>query len=125
MLLLLLNQPLALESNPRFIYDDTQKLFPTKRPIEKVVVTVDFTKYLRTNETITSAYWEVTVVSGNDSDAANMIYGGSVIQGNTVLQLITGGLDTVRYAPYCIVTTSDFQVLTLPLINTGQIQVTK
>lgn len=97
--------------------------FTPKRAGETEVFTVDFSALLATGETITSAAWSISVVSGSDPSAASMIDGSASISGSKVSQLITGGVSDVTYAPICTANTSLGQVLILPDPGRGFLQV--
>lgn len=82
------------------------KAFDPKLPAGQEIFAFDFVKALSTGETITSASWAVTVLSGTDAAASTMASGPVTIAGSKVSQLIINGVSGVRYLIECIATTS-------------------
>lgn len=122
MLLLLFGGTLPLKENSKYLYSD-QKVFPKKRSIERIVMTVDFANQLADGETITEAEWHVEAAGNPGVDIYGMDYGLAVVNGTKVMQLITGGEPGSSYEPYCLASTSGFQKLTLPEPGMGVLRV--
>jgi hypothetical protein len=101
--------------------------FTQKRVGETVVLTVDYTAILPTGVTIVSALWTNSVVpqlsNGADSSPGAMIDGAATISDAKVLNLITGGVAGLCYAPICTAMCSDGEVLILPDPGMGHLQV--
>lgn len=97
--------------------------FSPKRATETEILTVDFAALLATGETIASAVWTSTVVSGSDTNPSAMIQGTASISGSKVSQVITAGVPGARYAPICTAQTST-QTLVLPEYGDGLLEVT-
>lgn len=122
MLLMLFASAVPLVSNPSYVYKG-QKQFQSKRPIDEVIVTVDYTNSLASGETLKSVVWIVDVVEGVDNNPEATLTGTTTTTGNTVLHMFSGGIDGVRYAPFCAATTSQGQVLSLPPSGYGTLLV--
>jgi hypothetical protein len=92
-----------------------------KRVGETEAFTADFaggvTPRLGTGETITSAVWSVSVVTGVDASPSAMLSGSLAISGAKVTQMITGGVAGVVYRLICTALTSAGQTLVLPDIG--------
>jgi hypothetical protein len=71
-----------------------------------------FAEDLELGETIASATWTVTVLSGVDPAAATMPQGPTKIDGAYVHQLVGGGLPGVTYKFSCTVVTSGGETVT-------------
>jgi hypothetical protein len=87
--------------------------FDPKAPAAKEFFAHDFRWQLATGETISSAVWTVTVLSGVDASPASMLSGVAIIAGSRVSQLIIGGVAGVKYCLACKATTSAGQELVL------------
>lgn len=74
---------------------------PDKDPAESVVVEFAFDGELLA---IDSAVMSIAVIDGADPAAAAMLVGALQIQGTSVLQRISAGLDQVNYALRCVAT---------------------
>jgi hypothetical protein len=86
--------------------------FSEKDPSEKVFVSFDFSKVLTDkSESITSATFSVTVSSGVDADAANILSGSPIYKAKEVQRLVIGGVDGVVYNIICTIDTSRGQRL--------------
>ncbi len=87
---------------------------PSKLPSDARIVSASFAigNDIAPGETILSAQWNSTVETGNDPNAQAMISGAATISGNTVSQLVVGGLRGNLYALSCTATTSLGQVIT-------------
>lgn len=70
-----------------------------KDPLEKVVITFDFTAI---PETISNPVVSITI-KGDDAVIPNMLIDVPQITGNKVLQLVTGGENGVQYTVRCLV----------------------
>lgn len=90
--------------------------FVPKRAGETKLYMVDFADDLLPGETITSAVWTVTVAStGNiDPNPNAMVQGSASPNGSQVIQMLTGGVPGVRYAPICTAQTSLGETLIRP-----------
>ncbi len=97
--------------------------FTPKRVVEVEVFTVDYGPRLATGETIISAVWSVSVVSGVDPTPGAMLSGNASFQGSQVSQMLQGGVAGVTYAPICTALTSQGQILVLPDPGTGYLLV--
>lgn len=71
--------------------------FSSKRVGETITVGFDLANLLITGETLDSATFTATVVSGSDPSPSSLISGGASIVGTEVSQKITGGVDGVTY----------------------------
>lgn len=78
-----------------------------KDPNEIYPLTADFTASLAKNESVASVH-SVTceVISGTDPDAANMLQGSAVMEGNKVKQAIRNGVVGATYLVRVTVVTS-------------------
>lgn len=87
--------------------------FDSKLVEETIILTHDFVKLLATGETISSAEWDVSVVTGTDANPNNMKSGAVAISGAKVSQKILGGLSGVTYRHKAKATTSLGQIIAL------------
>jgi hypothetical protein len=98
-----------------------------KRVSEAEAFTADFaggvTPRLGTGETIVSAVWSVSVVTGVDATPSAMLSGSPSISGAKVTQMITGGVKGVTYQLICTAQTSAGQTLVLPDVNDDHLYV--
>lgn len=99
--------------------------YTPKQVGETEIFSVDYRSQLAVGETIISASWGVTAVSGSDPLAFEMIVGSAAILGSKVSQMITGGVIGVTYQPKCAALTSMGQIIILPDPNEGYLQVVK
>jgi hypothetical protein len=82
-----------------------------KRTAEKWKATFDFAEDLASGETISTADWAVTVVTGTDASPGSVLTGSPTISGSKVTHMVQGGVDGVIYCVRCRATTSQGQVL--------------
>lgn len=87
--------------------------FGSKTVTETRLLPFDFSSYLGTGETISSAIASCAVWSGTDPAPAGIISGGSTISGAIVTQLVTAGVIGVLYIVQMTATTSLGQILPL------------
>lgn len=80
---------------------------PDKTPTEAKVVTFDFSGEAAVGATLTGPVVAKSVLSGTDPGAAALSVGSPSVAGQTVLVMVSGGLDGVRYELYCSVTASN------------------
>lgn len=81
---------------------------------EKVIFSLDYLQNLGSSETIISAAWSISLVSGTDPGVAGRISGSPAISGSVVSQLVdlTSGMSSgARYLLKCAATTSLGEVL--------------
>jgi hypothetical protein len=115
----------SIVANPSQIYIAGSRMhFRPKRFSEVEVLTVDFAPLLAVGEVIISASWTITTLTGRDSNPGAMIRGSAYIGGTKVSQMIGAGVAGVRYAPVCLVQTSNGQTLALPEFSYGVLEVT-
>ena len=74
-----------------------------KVPAEVIPVTFDYSEMLPANTTMAIVSTAVAVVTGTDASAAAMLYGASVLDGLTVVQLVRNGVAGVTYNLSCLV----------------------
>jgi hypothetical protein len=94
--------------------------FDPKDPAAKEFFSFDYRWQLADGETISSAVWTVSVLSGTDPSPASMLSGAAVIFGSRVSHLIIGGVEGVKYCVECKATTSAGQEIVLS--NTLKVQ---
>lgn len=82
----------------------------SKDPNEIITLTFDYGAILGA-DTLLSATLSVELVTGTDSNPSAMLSGAAVIQGDTVLQQVQGGVDTANYKIVCTADTADGQRL--------------
>ena len=87
--------------------------FGSKLTNETRQLTFDFSSYLTTGETISTAVPSCAVWSGTDASPSSLISGASAISGALVTQLFAGGLAGVIYVVQMVATTSIGQILPL------------
>jgi hypothetical protein len=89
------------------------KKFTTKDPVEKMILSFDFTDLFTTNttESIISSTWEAKVKRGEDLNAQAMISNFEQDSNTVASCLVQGGLSGVIYIISCIVETSEGQVI--------------
>tara|TARA_R110000868_G_scaffold72639_4_gene211411 strand:+ start:71 stop:382 length:312 start_codon:yes stop_codon:yes gene_type:complete len=87
--------------------------FQPKLLSERVSLVFDFTSRLASGETISTATTTATLFSGTDSAPSSLIFGAAAISGQTVSQLVVGGVLGVTYELLCTITTSASQTLQL------------
>lgn len=80
---------------------------PDKTPTEAKVVTFDFSGEAASGSTLAGQTIAKSVLSGSDPGAAALSLGSPSVAGQTVLVMVSGGLDGVRYELYCSVTASN------------------
>ena len=71
----------------------------SKDPLEKVVITFDFTAI---PETISNPVITITI-KGDDANISSMLIDVPQITGNKILQLVSGGEDGTQYTVRCLV----------------------
>ena len=81
-------------------------VLPQKSSTETSNVAFDFSSFLRSTDTISSAVCTCTVFSGTDASPSSVISGSASISGFVVSQLITGGVSGVTYNLTCTATCS-------------------
>lgn len=87
--------------------------FDPKDPAAREFFSFEFRWQLASGETISSAVWTVTVLSGTDANPSAMLSGAAVIAGSRVSHLIIGGVVGVKYCIECKATTSAGQEIVL------------
>lgn len=86
------------------------KKFSEKDPIEKVLLTFDFSKLIPlSTEAISTATCDVVETTGIDLSPSAMVEGVARISQKNVSQLISGGLNGGLYTVSCVVDTSEGQ----------------
>ncbi|SEO63963.1 hypothetical protein [Nitrosovibrio sp. Nv6] len=73
-------------------------MFASKDPEENITLTFDFSALAAS---IANPEITIEVVSGTDADAQAMLSGAAQVDGNKVLQRVTGGVDGVDYHLRC------------------------
>jgi hypothetical protein len=81
--------------------------FSYKIPTESALFTFDFSQVLEPTETISTAVCTIIVMSGVDANADDMIVNAAIIDGQTAMQRIEGGVSEVSYRLVMTVTTSE------------------
>jgi hypothetical protein len=97
---------------PSFNYP--KGLFVPKGTDETWTLTFDFADRLGAGETIVSAPWTASVLTGTDPDPDALLENGGdapTIIGSQVVQRVVGGVDRVTYCLNCLALTSSGQVL--------------
>lgn len=79
-------------------------MLPDKDPAESVVVEFAFDGEL---SEIDSATMAIALLNGADPDIAAMLDGALQIQGTSVLQRVSAGVDQVNYKLRCVATHGD------------------
>lgn len=121
-MLLILFGHVQLVSNKKYVFTG-QKNYPSKRNVDVVVVTVDYTSILAPGEFIVKTEWKVSVISGTDKNSNNMVIETSTQDGNRVLQKIGGGINGNVYSPFCVATTNKGQILSMPPSKFGLLSI--
>lgn len=95
------------------------KLFrlPEKRPTELVTIKFSYTRRLAESETLVApAAVSVSVRTGTDAAAGDMLVGTPVLGADHVLAMFDGGVAGTQYLLACLATTSTGQKLALEAI---------
>lgn len=87
--------------------------FDPKVPAAREFFSFDFRWQLAVAETISSAVWTVTVLSGTDAAPSAMKSGNPVIAGSKVSHLIIGGIAGVKYCMECKAATNAGQEIVI------------
>lgn len=86
---------------------------PAKTVGETLTLSFPFQSQMGVGVTISTKAVAATVYSGTDSSPSSVISGSAGSSGQTVTQLVTGGVAGVIYLLICTITTSDSQTLTM------------
>jgi hypothetical protein len=87
------------------------KTWAVKDPEEKIWLTFDYLNDIESDEIITLSEVTVSVASGIDSNAINILDGPPRIMANgRVMQRIRNGLDNVAYKVRCKITLSSGRI---------------
>ena len=95
--------------------------FSSKDPEEIIELGFEFAAIIEAAETITSASFDVSVLSGSDATPTAMLYGSPIIAGTVVSHKISGGVDGCTYRIECTANTSANN----KYIETGSIKITE
>lgn len=79
---------------------------PAKSADATLLYQWDFTSLLQPSETISNAFFSVSVYSGDDDFPSDILSGSPSISGSVVSQLITGGVLGTVYSVDCNALTS-------------------
>jgi len=90
------------------------KSFPTKDPVEVVILAFDFAAELGAESINGAPVVSVSTYSGTDVDPAAVLYGSPAIVGQSVTQTVRAGLDGVVYKLRARIDTSGGRTLVLP-----------
>lgn len=86
------------------------KKFSPKDPEESLILSFDFSDVIPdATETITGVIWEISVYSGTDPAAYNMLTSQRGVVGKVTSILVTGGVHLCDYIITCIVDTTKNQ----------------
>lgn len=88
-----------------------RQIFDGKYSGESIELTFDFTSALAAGETISSAATSAVTYSGTDASPSAVIGAPAEISGQTVKQLVTGGVEGVMYNLTCAAVTSEGQTV--------------
>lgn len=81
-------------------------IFPSVRSADKVPLDFGFGDQLRFGETISGQAVVATVFSGTDANPSAILFDSPTVDGDTVTQIVFGGVDGVIYQLVCAVTGS-------------------
>lgn len=95
------------------------QIFESKLVDETISLTFNFGSRLSAGETISAGGCAVEVFSGVDANPSALLSGAATLDGEDIIQQITGGLEGVVYLISCQADTSDNNVL----INQGKVAV--
>lgn len=87
--------------------------FPQKNPADTLPLVFDFSSYLPTSVTVSSAVTSATVYSGTDASPTALISGSPTVSSPTVTQNTIGGVEGVTYIVSCSATLSNAAIITL------------
>lgn len=81
-------------------------IVPSKNTGSRVPISYPFADQLQFGETITGVSIQIVVYSGVDPAPATMLFGAASVNGTTVTQVFSGGIDGVIYETTALVTGS-------------------
>ena len=82
-------------------------IFESKQVVDTIQVTFEFGDQMVFGETLSGPIVTASVFTGEDANAGDIISDTATVEGTTVVQNITGGVNGVIYQIICVVNGSD------------------